>query len=106
MAEDAKLAQDNRLLVKTSDSLYCFDYTDGSLLWQWQYPVCEKCYTTKFDWAYNKTTDSLVCVNTTFGWYEDAVFTPQLTYEYSYSVQDSHKVYNLDTQIREADFQM
>ena len=96
VAEDAKLAQDSRLLVKTSDSLYCFDYTDGSLLWQWQYPVCEKCYTTKFDWAYNKATDSLVCVNTTFGWYEDAVFTPDLTYEYSYSVQDSHKIYNLD----------
>ncbi|MBQ6850490.1 MAG: TIR domain-containing protein [Oscillospiraceae bacterium] len=96
VAQEAKLASDSRLLIKTADSIFCFDYTDGSLLWQWQYPVCEKCYSTKFDWAYNKATDTLVCVNTNFGWYEDAVFTPQLTYEYSYSVLDSHKIYNLD----------
>jgi|GEM_PF-3000524 len=96
VAQEAKLASDSRLLIKTADSILCFDYTDGSLLWQWQYPVCEKCYSTKFDWAYNKATDTLVCVNTNFGWYEDAVFTPQLTYEYSYSVLDSHKIYNLD----------
>ena len=96
VSEDAKLASDSRLLIKTADSLYCFDYTDGSLQWQWQYPVCEKCYTTKFDWAYNKATDSLVCLNTNFCWYEDAVFTTELVYEYSYSVTDSHKIYNVD----------
>lgn len=95
-AEDAKLASDSRLLIKTADSIYCFNYTDSSLLWQWQFPVCEKCYSTKFDWAYNKDTDSLICVNTNFRWYEDAVFTPRLTYEYSYSVLDSHKIHTLD----------
>ena len=96
VAEDAKLASDSRLLIKTIDSLYCINYTDGSLLWQWQFPACEKCYSTKFDWAYSKESDSLVCVNTNFRWYEEAIFTPQLTYEYNYSVLDSHKVYNLD----------
>lgn len=95
-AEDAKLTGDGGLIVKTVDSLYCIDYTDGSLRWQWQYPKCEKCYTTKFDWAYNPQTNSLVCSNTKFQWWEDAVFTQELTYEYSYIITDSHLIYNVD----------
>ena len=95
-AEDAKLTGDSCVIVKTADSLYCIDYTTGELVWQWEFPKCEKCYSTKFDWAYSARTGSVVCVNTDFEWWTNTIFTEDLTYEYEYEITDSHSVYNLD----------
>ncbi len=95
-AEDAKLAGGGQLLLKTADSIYCIDYTDGRVIWQWEYPVCENCYSTKFDWDFNISTGKIICSNTKFLWKENAVFTPQLTYEYDYTITDSHCIYSVD----------
>ena len=60
--EDARLLDNNRLLGKTADGIYCVDYTTGEMLWAWLYPQCEACYTTRFMWDYSPATDSVVCV--------------------------------------------
>lgn len=94
---DAKLAGDNKLLIKTKDSIYCIDYTDGSMLWQWTYPQCDSCYSNEFDWAYNHSTGMLICTSTDFNWDYTISFTKDWKAEYNYYISDSHQIHTIDT---------
>lgn len=97
VATDAKLAVDNNLLIKTKDHIYCINYTNGSVLWQWEYPQCDSCYSTEFEWDYNISTGILVCTSSDFNWDYNISFTPDWKTEYNYYISDSHRIHIIDT---------
>ena len=86
---DVKLVGNQSAAVMTKTGAYCFNYRTGQVLWQWDLPKCENCYSDPtLHWAYDSKSNQLLCGNWTLTLHGSSYREPALT--------PAHMLYLLD----------